>query len=140
MTATDRNQPVGLRQKMLRFAILCVLFSVTACEPNGLYKSSDGERYLASIVEVGATIRETKTALSTHGIKVREITANDCGEAGNMWYDPKYVCEGGPALRLTLSENARPYNPFYSPTMNAFVAFDSRDSLISVTVMLEGGD
>lgn len=125
---------------MLRLTIVCTLFLVAACEPNGLYNSSDGEIYLSSIVEVGATIQETKTALSKYNIMVREIAANDCGEAGDMWYDPKYVCEGGPALRLTLSENARPYNPFYSPTMNAFLPFDNQGSLVTVTVMLEGGD
>jgi hypothetical protein len=110
---------------------------VAGCEPNGLYESSDGEAYLASIVEIGATIQETKSSLSVHGIGFRVV---DCGAAGDMWYDEKYLCEGGPALRLTLSENAKPHNPFYSPTMNAFLAFDTQESLKSVVVMLEGGD
>ena len=100
----------------------------------------DVEIYLSSIVEVGATIQETKTALSKYNIKDREIAANDCGEAGAMWYDPKYVCEGRPALRLTLSENARPYNPFYSPTINAFLPFGNQGLLVAVTVTLEGDD
>ena len=125
---------------MLRFAIVCVLFLVAACEPNGLYESSDGEKYLASIIEIGAPIQETRTTLSKYNFKVREIAADDCGHAGDKWLDPRYVCEGGPALRLTLTDNARPYNPFYSPTMNAFLAFDTSGSLKTVTVMLEGGD
>lgn len=125
---------------MLRLAILCTSFLVAACEPNGLYESSDGEAYLASKVSVGSTVHETEAALAKYNIEFRVIDASDCGAAGDMWLDPKYVCAGGPALRLTLSDNARPYNPFYSPTMQAFLAFDSQDSLASVVVMLEGGD
>lgn len=125
---------------MLRFPIFCTSFLVVACEPNGLYESSDGETYIASIVNVGSTIQETETALAANDIKFTVIDASDCGVAGDIWLDPKFVCEGGPALRLTLSDNARPYNPFYNPTMNAFLAFDSQDSLSSVVVMLEGGD
>ncbi len=125
---------------MLRLAILCTSFLVTAWQPRGLYESPDGEAYLAGIVEVGSTIQESKTVLTENNIKFREINANDCGEAGDMWYDSKYIRAGGPALRLTLSENARPYNPFYSPTMNAFLAFNAQDSLMTIVVMLEGGD
>jgi len=125
---------------MLRFALLCTSFFVVACEPNGLYESSDGETYLDSIVNVGMTFQESTSALSASGIKFRVLEASECGAAGDMWIDPNFVCKGGPALRLTLSDNARPYNPFYSPTMHAFLAFDLKDSLSTVVVTVEGGD
>lgn len=125
---------------ILRIVIICLTVLATACEPRGLYDSADGEGYLANIVEVGWTLGEASSALDRNEIPYRLIAAAECGDVGDMWYDPKYVCAGGPALRLTLSENARPYNPFYSPTMNAFFAFDTTESLVSVVVMLEGGD
>ena len=125
---------------MLRIALFCLVALLSACEPNGLYSVPAGETYLHGIVRVGSRLPEVQEALAQNNIEFSEIAPSDCGEAGNMWMDPRCICGGGPALWLQLSGNARPYNPFYSPTMNAFLAFDDRGILLSTTVLLMGGD
>ena len=120
--------------------IILLLLVCTACEPRGLYVVEDGEAFLAEIVEVGSTFKSVKSALAENGINSYEVSKEQCGEAGDIYIYPENVCAGGPALRLTLSDNARPYNPFYSPTMHAFLAFDEQGILRSVRVSIEGGD
>ena len=120
--------------------IIFALLICASCEPRGLYQVEDGEAYLAEIVEVGSTIDSVKSVLAENDIKYYEVSIEQCGDAGDMYIYPENVCAGGPALRLTLSDNARPYHPFYSPTMNAFLAFDERAILTSVRVSVEGGD
>jgi len=125
---------------ILRCLIISLTILVAACEPRGLYETADGEAYLKNIVEIGSSFAAVSAAIIETEITFFMIDASECGSAGHLWYDPKYICAGGSALRLTLSENARPYNPFYSPSMNAFLAFDDSESLHSVIVTLEGGD
>ena len=82
---------------MLRIAVLFALFSVAACEPNGLYTSPDGEAYLEGIVQVGSTQQEIQEVLADNEIQFSEIDAAECGAEGDMWMDPRCVCAGGPA-------------------------------------------
>ena len=136
MTHTGRS-----RISVLRLTpIILSLLVCAACEPRGLYVVEDGEAFLAEIVEVGSTLESVKSALAESGVESYEVGHEHCGEAGDIYIYPENVCAGGPALRLTLSDNARPYNPFYSPTMHAFLAFDEQAILKSVRVSVEGGD
>ena len=130
----------GATRERLPMAITLGLCLVAACEPNGLYTSSDGEAYLAGIVEVGSTVQEVEKLLADNEIEFSEIDATACGADGDIWMDPRFVCAGSPALWLSLSENARPYDPLYSPTMNAFLAFNEEGSLVSTAVLIMGGD
>lgn len=140
MTATDPERQGRLRPEMLRIAVLFALCSVAACEPNGLYTSADGKAYLEGMLEVGSTLHEIQAVLADNEIQFSEIDATECGAEGDMWMDPRCVCAGGPALWLALSDNVRPYDPFYSPTMNAFLAFDEEALLVSAAVLVMGGD
>lgn len=117
-----------------------MIILVSACEPNGLYSVQDGERFLGGIVRLGSTKQEVEAVLALNSIEFSEIRAGDCGDVGDTWMDPRCVCAGGPALWLQISDNARPHNPFYSPTMNAFLAFNEQDSLTSMAVIILGGD
>ena len=121
-------------------SIIALLLVCTSCEPRGLYFVEDGEAFLAEVVEVGSSFESVKSALAANSVKSYEVSKEQCGEAGDIYIYPENVCAGGPALRLTLSDNARPYNPFYSPTMHAFLAFDEQAILRSIRVTIEGGD
>ena len=139
MTACDPKRTVE-NHPMKRATIILAFLSCTACEPRGLYEIGDGEAYLAEIVEVGTTIHEVESALAENGIDHYKISAKHCDAVGGFFINPEDVCAGGPALRLTLSENSRPINPFYSPTMHAFLPFDENAELVSVRVFVVGGD
>jgi hypothetical protein len=139
MAACDPKQPVE-NNLMIRATIIFAFLSCTACEPRGLYEIGDGEAYLAAIVEVGSTIHEVESALAENDVDHYEVSAELCEALGGFLINPEDVCAGGPALRLTLSENSRPMNPFYSPTMHAFLPFDENAELVSVRVFVVGGD
>ena len=125
---------------MLRIASLFLIALVSACEPNGLYSVQDGEAFLEGIVRLGSTKQDVEVVLAKNNVGFSEIPADDCGDVGDMWMDPRCICAGSPALWLQLSDNARPGNPFYSPTMSAFIVFNEQGLLTSMAVIILGGD
>ena len=125
----------------MRFLVIVVATaSLLSCGAGELSTPDQGERFLAKHVPIGSSYASAKEALAAEGITFVEISPKDCGAAGSIYMFSEYVCEGGPALRATLSENAKPYNPFYSPSLHAFMAFTEERFLESVVVQLEGGD
>lgn len=96
---------------------------------------ANAERELADHIAVGDTLESVRRALDTEGIEYRDISVEECG---SFFMYPEYKCEGGPALRLLLSENAHPWSPFYSPSLHAFLAFGRDQNLAEVVVSLEG--
>ena len=77
-----------------------------------------------------------------HNLDEKEITYHEVAASTcvSIYMDPKFVCSGGPALWVTLSDDIQPWHPFYGPSLHAFLAFDADDKLESVTVALQGGD
>lgn len=90
---------------------------------------------MADYVAVGDSLASVRSSLKAEGIEYREISVDECGV---FFMYPEYKCEGGPALRLMLSDNAHPWSPFYSPSLHAFLAFDQDQKLAEVIVRLEG--
>jgi hypothetical protein len=110
---------------------------LVSCSQDAPRTSADGQRYLAELLRPGVDFASARQILTEKGLFIHEVPVEHCG---NFHIDPKYKCAGGPAIRVTLNDNARPLNPFYSPSLVGFLAFDEAALLRWTIVGLEGGD
>jgi hypothetical protein len=55
-------------------------------------------------------------------------------------FEPRLRCQGGPGVVATVLNDINPWNPFYSPDVRVFLAFDDSENLRESTLYTEGGD
>ncbi len=85
----------------------------------------------------GASLGAVRAALRSRNLDFSEVPIEHCA---GFYMDPRFPCAGGPALWVTINDSVSPWNPFYSPSLNAFLAFDSSLNLETSVVALQGGD
>jgi len=111
-----------------------ILFVACSCAPSSI---KEGYEFIDRLVPPGTPISAARQALSNAGVSYVDISASDCNP---FYLAPEYAGQGGPALRAELNASVRPWNPFYSPSLVAFLAFSESELLVSSVVSLEGGD
>jgi hypothetical protein len=113
------------------------LLLLSACRSKLPSNVEDGQEMLHSLISPNDSIAQVRNALSENGIVFAEVPASDC-EVTHL--EDQFECEGGPALWIRLNDSTRPWNPWYSPSLNAFLAFNKAELLVSAKVALQGGD
>ena len=121
--------------RLIGIAVITILVCGCSLDPDKTIAAADHQ--ITDYMPVGKSLAAVRLFLDTERFEYQEISIKECGV---FYIYPEYKCEGGPALRLLLSENAHPWSPFYSPSMHAFLAFDSDEILSEVVVRFEGRD
>jgi len=117
------------------FAILILFLS--SCASSSPATKSEGEAFVRAITPLGTSLITVRKVFARRGIAFSEIAVADCDP---HFLDPRFTCSSGPAIWAILNEHTRPWNPFFRPTLVAFLAFDRTPALEKIVVALEGGD
>jgi hypothetical protein len=121
--------------RLIGIAVFTIL--VCGCSLDSDKTVAAAERQITAYMPVGESLPAVRLLLDTEGFEYQEISIKECAV---FYIYAEYKCEGGPSLRLLLSEDAHPWSPFYSPSMHAFLAFDADQNLSEVVVRFEGGN
>ena len=121
--------------RLIGIAILTIL--LCGCSLDADKTVAAAQLQIADYMPIGESLPAVRIFLDAEVFEYQEISIEECGV---FYMYPEYKCEGGPALRLLLSEDAHPWSPFYSPSMHAFLAFDEDQNLSEVVVRFEGGN
>ena len=122
---------------MVRIIAAAGLVVIAACSPDAPSSILEGHEFLDRIVPSGTSIVTARGALSAAGVTYAEVPVRACNP---FYLAPKYEGRGGPAIWAELNPSVRSWNPFYSPSLVAFLAFSESEVLVSSVVSLEGGD
>jgi hypothetical protein len=113
------------------------LIVVAACSPGAPSSILEGQELMSRIAPPGTPIGAARRGLAEAGVSYSDVSVQD----GNPFFlEPKFAGHGGPAIWAELNASVRPWNPFNSPSLVAFLAFSESELLVSTVVSLEGGD
>jgi len=122
---------------MQRFLATAGLTVALACSPGAPSSILEGQELVSRMVPPGTPIAAARRALAEAGVSYSDVSVQDTNP---FFMEPKFAGRGGPAIWAELNGSVRPWNPFYSPSLHAFLAFSESEVLVSSVVSLEGGD
>lgn len=115
---------------------ITLLVSSLGCD-NVEHARSEGQRFVDSNFPIGIGLKNAMRVLTEHQMLDQVFPPAECD---GFVFEPQLRCQGGSGIVATLRSNINPWNPFYSPSLRVFLAFDKTENLRGKTLYIEGGD
>lgn len=118
-------------------AAILVMSLIPGCSANFDDDLANGQRFLDANLPIGTGLQDAVRILEAKEILDVRFTPAECD---GFVFDPSLRCRGGSGVVATVAGNINPWNPFYSPSLRVFLAFDANETLRERLLYIEGGD